>query len=98
MFGKNQVQVEAVYLNRLMFPYILFIGMAALAMAHFELLSHLRHARGDAHFAEYFVYRFFDGGSMETFFKPGGGAGGRRAGGRIFCSFFCRCRNWSRGE
>ena len=33
MFGKNQVQVEAVYLNRLMFPYILFIGMAALAMA-----------------------------------------------------------------
>jgi putative peptidoglycan lipid II flippase len=33
MFGKHQVQVEAVYLNRLMFPYILFIGMAALAMA-----------------------------------------------------------------
>jgi putative peptidoglycan lipid II flippase len=33
MFGKNQIQVEAVYLNRLMFPYILFIGMAALAMA-----------------------------------------------------------------
>ncbi len=33
MFGKNQVQVEAIYLNRLMFPYILFIGMAALAMA-----------------------------------------------------------------
>ena len=33
MFGRNQVQVEAIYLNRLMFPYILFIGMAALAMA-----------------------------------------------------------------
>lgn len=33
MFGKNQVQVEAIYFNRLMFPYILFIGMAALAMA-----------------------------------------------------------------
>jgi putative peptidoglycan lipid II flippase len=33
MFGKNQVQIEAVYLNRMMFPYILFIGMAALAMA-----------------------------------------------------------------
>jgi len=33
MFGKNQVQVEAIYLNRLMFPYILFIGMAAMAMA-----------------------------------------------------------------
>ena len=33
MFGKNQVQLEAIYLNRLMFPYILFIGMAALAMA-----------------------------------------------------------------
>jgi putative peptidoglycan lipid II flippase len=33
MFGKNQVQLEAVYFNRLMFPYILFIGMAALAMA-----------------------------------------------------------------
>ena len=33
MFGKNQVQIEAVSLNRLMFPYILFIGMAALAMA-----------------------------------------------------------------
>jgi len=33
MFGKNQVQTEAIYLNRLMFPYILFIGMAALAMA-----------------------------------------------------------------
>lgn len=33
MFGKNEVQLEAVYLNRLMFPYILFIGMAALAMA-----------------------------------------------------------------
>jgi putative peptidoglycan lipid II flippase len=32
MFGKNEVQIEAVYLNRLMFPYILFIGMAALAM------------------------------------------------------------------
>ena len=32
MFGKNQVQIEAIYLNRLMFPYILFIGMAALAM------------------------------------------------------------------
>jgi len=33
MFGKSQIQVEAIYLNRLMFPYILFIGMAALAMA-----------------------------------------------------------------
>jgi putative peptidoglycan lipid II flippase len=33
MFGKDQVQVEAIYLNRLMFPYILFIGMSALAMA-----------------------------------------------------------------
>jgi putative peptidoglycan lipid II flippase len=33
MFGKNQIQAEAIYLNRLMFPYILFIGMAALAMA-----------------------------------------------------------------
>jgi len=33
MFGKNQAQVEAIYLNRLMFPYILFIGMAALSMA-----------------------------------------------------------------
>ena len=33
MFGKNQIQFEAVYLNRLMFPYILFIGMAAMAMA-----------------------------------------------------------------
>jgi putative peptidoglycan lipid II flippase len=33
LFGKNQVQMEAIYLNRLMFPYILFIGMAALAMA-----------------------------------------------------------------
>lgn len=33
IFGKNQAQLEAVYFNRLMFPYILFIGMAALAMA-----------------------------------------------------------------
>ncbi len=33
MFGKDQVQFEAIYLNRLMFPYILFIGMAAMAMA-----------------------------------------------------------------
>ena len=33
MFGKNEVQTAAVYLNRLMFPYILFIGLAALAMA-----------------------------------------------------------------
>jgi putative peptidoglycan lipid II flippase len=33
MFGKNQIQAEAIYLNRLMFPYILFIGLAALAMA-----------------------------------------------------------------
>jgi putative peptidoglycan lipid II flippase len=33
MFGKSQIQNEAIYLNRLMFPYILFIGMAALAMA-----------------------------------------------------------------
>ncbi|HVA93718.1 MAG TPA: murein biosynthesis integral membrane protein MurJ [Candidatus Dormibacteraeota bacterium] len=33
MFGKSQVQVQAVYLNRLMFPYVMFIGMAALAMA-----------------------------------------------------------------
>jgi putative peptidoglycan lipid II flippase len=33
MFGKNQVQLDAIYLNRLIFPYILFIGMAALAMA-----------------------------------------------------------------
>jgi putative peptidoglycan lipid II flippase len=33
MFGKNEVQFEAIYLNRLMFPYILFIGMAAMAMA-----------------------------------------------------------------
>ena len=33
MFGKNQIQLEAIYLNRLMFPYILFIGMAAMAMA-----------------------------------------------------------------
>jgi putative peptidoglycan lipid II flippase len=33
MFGTNQNEVEAVYLNRLIFPYILFIGMAAMAMA-----------------------------------------------------------------
>jgi putative peptidoglycan lipid II flippase len=33
MFGKNQIQAEAIYLNRLIFPYILFIGMAAMAMA-----------------------------------------------------------------
>ncbi len=33
LFGKNRVEVDAIYLNRLMFPYILFIGMAALAMA-----------------------------------------------------------------
>lgn len=33
MFGKHEVQTEAIYLNRFMFPYILFIGMAALAMA-----------------------------------------------------------------
>jgi putative peptidoglycan lipid II flippase len=33
MFGRSGVQVDAIYLNRLMFPYILFIGMAALAMA-----------------------------------------------------------------
>ena len=33
MFGKNQNQMEAIYLNRLIFPYVLFIGMAALAMA-----------------------------------------------------------------
>jgi len=33
MFGKNQSQAEAIYLNRLIFPYILFIGMAAMAMA-----------------------------------------------------------------
>ncbi len=33
MFGKNQIQAEAIYLNRLMFPYILFIGMAAMAIA-----------------------------------------------------------------
>jgi putative peptidoglycan lipid II flippase len=33
MFGKNQIQLEAIYLNRLIFPYVLFIGMAALAMA-----------------------------------------------------------------
>ncbi len=33
MFGKTEVQQDAFYLNRLMFPYILFIGMAALAMA-----------------------------------------------------------------
>jgi putative peptidoglycan lipid II flippase len=33
MFGSNQDQMQAVYLNRLIFPYILFIGMAALAMA-----------------------------------------------------------------
>jgi putative peptidoglycan lipid II flippase len=33
MFGRNQVQLQAVYLNRLMFPYIMFIGMAAMAMA-----------------------------------------------------------------
>ena len=33
LFGKSEVQTEAVHLNRLMFPYILFIGLAALAMA-----------------------------------------------------------------
>jgi putative peptidoglycan lipid II flippase len=33
MFGKTEIQQQAFYLNRLMFPYILFIGMAALAMA-----------------------------------------------------------------
>jgi putative peptidoglycan lipid II flippase len=33
MFGTNQNEVEAIYLNRLIFPYILFIGMAAMAMA-----------------------------------------------------------------
>jgi len=33
MFGSNQNPAEAIYLNRLIFPYILFIGMAAMAMA-----------------------------------------------------------------
>jgi putative peptidoglycan lipid II flippase len=33
MFGSNQNPAEAIYLNRLMFPYVLFIGMAAMAMA-----------------------------------------------------------------
>jgi putative peptidoglycan lipid II flippase len=33
MFGTNQNEAEAIYLNRLIFPYILFIGMAAMAMA-----------------------------------------------------------------
>ncbi|HEX4642717.1 MAG TPA: murein biosynthesis integral membrane protein MurJ [Candidatus Acidoferrales bacterium] len=33
LFGSNQNLVQAIYLNRLIFPYILFIGMAALAMA-----------------------------------------------------------------
>ena len=33
LFGSNQNQMQAIYLNRLIFPYILFIGMAALAMA-----------------------------------------------------------------
>jgi putative peptidoglycan lipid II flippase len=32
LVGKSQVQTQAVYLNRLLFPYILFIGMAAMAM------------------------------------------------------------------
>ncbi len=34
VFGKSQVQWdEAIYLNRIIFPYIFFIGLAALAMA-----------------------------------------------------------------
>lgn len=33
LFGSNQNEMQAIYLNRLIFPYILFIGMAALAMA-----------------------------------------------------------------
>ena len=52
-----------------------------------ELLSHFRHAGGDAHSAEYFVHRFFHGGRVEAFLKSRGGAGGGRAGGRHFPVF-----------
>ncbi len=87
MFGKNQVQLQAVYLNRLMFPYILFIGMAALAMAILNCFPYFRAARGHAHPAEYLLYCVLGSGGVEAFFKSGGGAGRGRAGGWNFSIF-----------
>jgi len=69
MFGKSQIQVEAIYLNRLMFPYILFIGMAALAMAILELLPHFRLARCHSDSPEHLIYRLFRRSGMEAFFR-----------------------------
>ncbi len=84
MFGKNQVQIEAVYLNRLMFPYILFIGMAALAMAILNLFSYLRIACGDTDSVERLVHRILDGGCLALLFEPcGGPCGGRPCRGNI---------------
>jgi putative peptidoglycan lipid II flippase len=93
MFGRNQVQIEAVYLNRLMFPYILFIGMAALAMG----ILNCFHIFGMPA-ATPILLNVFPPLRCGDIFRV------RRQRSRSaywwaeFCSFFFRCRNWSERE
>ncbi len=87
MFGKNQVQFEAIYLNRLMFPYILFIGMAAMAMAILNCFHIFGPPAATPILLEYLLYCVFRSSCLEAFFQPSGGLGGGCAGGWNFSVF-----------
>ena len=82
MFGKNQVQIEAIYLNRLMFPVHPVHRDGGAGDGHLELFSYFWDAGRHADSAEYLLYRLFGSGGLEAFLEPGGGAGRGRSGGR----------------
>ena len=62
---------QAIDLNRIMFPYIFFIGLAALAMAILNCFHVFATPAGDADPAESVDHRLLGGGGVAAFFKSG---------------------------
>ena len=98
MFGKNQIQVEAIYLNRLMFPYILFIGMAALAMAILNCFHVFGLPAATPILLNISFIVFSTAVVWRHFSSPAAALAVGVLWWEVFSNSFCRCRNWSSGE
>jgi len=81
---EESIQVEAIYLNRLMFPYILFIGMAALAMAILNCFHIFGLPAATPILLNISFIRLFRRSGMEAFFESRRGSRGRVLVGGIF--------------
>ena len=67
LFGANRLDWGfAVYLNRIIFPYVLFIGLAALAMGDSEQFAGVRIAGIDADRFQFDADPVFDGGHLQA--------------------------------